>query len=178
MSLITDILDVSKVEAGEMDLHETAIDVADMIAGCETLVRDLVTAKDIDLSIETAPKIGQVRADARLLRQIVLNLLTNAVKFTAPGGTIGVTAGLTGEGAVEITISDNGCGIREEDLDRVLEPFGQVRSHPQISHGGTGLGLPLAKRFTELHGGIMSLDSTLGVGTTVRVTMPAHRTLS
>ena len=79
---------------------------------------------------------------------------------------------------IAFTITDNGCGIREGDLVRVLEPFGQVRTRPDLSHDGTGLGLPLAKRFTELHGGTLTLESTFGEGTTVRVTMPAERTLA
>ena len=112
------------------------------------------------------------------MRQAVLNLLTNAVKFTPEGGNIVVTTSLTGAGAVEIVISDNGSGISEADMTRVLEPFGQVRNHPRLSHDGTGLGLPLAKRFIELHGGVMILDSKLGAGTTVRITMPPERTLT
>jgi two-component system cell cycle sensor histidine kinase PleC len=177
LSLITDILDVSKVEAGEMELHESAIQLGELIESCETLVRDSVTAKGLHLSLVMAPDIAQINADERLMRQAVLNLLTNAVKFTPEGGNIVVTTRMTGERAVEIVISDNGSGISEADMTRVLEPFGQVRNNTQLSHDGTGLGLPLAKRFIELHGGVMALDSRLGAGTTVRITMPPERTL-
>ncbi len=176
LSLITDILDVSKVEAGEMKLDETTVNVSGLIADCEILVRDTVAKKNIRFTTEVAPEVNDITADARLLRQVVLNLLTNAVKFTAEGGEIGVKACLTAHGAVEIIITDNGCGIKQDDIARVLEPFGQVRRQSELSHEGTGLGLPLAKRYTELHGGLLTLESIFGEGTTVRVIMPASRT--
>ncbi|MBT4490510.1 MAG: hypothetical protein HOC72_23425 [Rhodospirillaceae bacterium] len=178
LSLITDILDVSKVEAGEMTLDDDIVVVRDLIESCAILVRDSVVEKDLHFTTNLAPGISNITADTRLLRQTVLNLLTNAVKFTDPGGKIGIDVTMTPERAVAFTITDNGCGIREGDLVRVLEPFGQVRTRPDLSHDGTGLGLPLAKRFTELHGGTLTLESTFGEGTTVRVTMPAERTLA
>lgn len=177
LSLITDILDVSKVEAGEMKLDESTVDLAALIGNCETLLRNSVTKKDINLQIDVSPQIGEIRADARLLQQILLNLLTNAVKFTATGGHIELKVDMAADRAIKISIADDGCGIREDDLERVLEPFGQVRSHPELSHDGTGLGLPLAKRFNELHGGVMALESIFGEGTRVAVTMPAERTI-
>ncbi len=178
LALITDILDVSKVEAGEMELDEGTVDVRDLIDSCQTLVRDTVARKGLKLTAEFDPDPGQISADVRLLRQAVLNLLSNAVKFTDDGGAVNIRAAKTAAGAVEISISDNGCGIHKDHIDKVLEPFGQAVSRPDISNEGTGLGLPLAKRFTELHGGTLSLESELGKGTKVTITLPPERTLA
>ncbi len=120
----------------------------------------------------------RLHCDVTKLRQVVLNLLSNAVKFTRAGGRVEVTGYLTRGGALTIAITDTGIGIRPEDVPRAFKPFEQVESTVQRKHEGTGLGLPLAKALTELHGGSLTLDSELGRGTQVSATLPAGRVVA
>jgi signal transduction histidine kinase len=118
----------------------------------------------------------EVSADELRLEQVLLNLVSNAVKFTPTGGRVAVAASLVAGGEVEIRVSDTGIGMAAEDIPRALQPFGQIDNSLARPHGGTGLGLPLAQRLVELHGGTMTIDSTLSRGTTVTVTLPPERT--
>jgi signal transduction histidine kinase len=114
-------------------------------------------------------------ADERLVFQILINLLTNAVKFTGQRGEIVAFAALSGDGGLDLGVRDNGIGIEEADLTKVMQPFGQLRQNSSVTHEGTGLGLPLSRRFAELHEASVSIESRVGEGTTVTVHFPASR---
>jgi len=167
LSLINDILDLSKIEAGRMELDVSSFSAPGTLEGTMSLVRERAQRKAIALSLEVDPAIGEVRADERKFKQILLNLLSNAIKFTPEGGRIAVDAHLNGAG-LEIAVSDNGIGIAPKDQASVFEEFRQVGPRAE----GTGLGLALTKRFVELHGGSIRLDSAPGQGTTFTFTLP------
>jgi signal transduction histidine kinase len=171
LSLINDILDLSKVEAGKMELELSAFNLPASLDGCLSLVRERATRHGIGLALTADERVGEVVADERKVRQVVLNLLSNAVKFTPEGGRVAV--GLTqGNGEVEIAVSDTGIGIAPEDLAAVFEEFRQVGSDQARKSEGTGLGLALARRFVELHGGRIWLASEIGKGSTFTFTIP------
>ena len=171
LSLINDILDLSKVEAGRMDLDLTRFDLPTALDAAITLVRERATRHGIALALEVGDGVGEVVADERKVRQIVLNLLSNAVKFTPEGGRVAVRAARAGD-AVEIAVSDTGIGIAPEDQALVFEEFRQVGTDHTRKHEGTGLGLALARRFVELHGGAVRLESAVGKGSTFTFTLP------
>ena len=175
LQLIGDILDISKVEVGELTLKEELGDI-DLIA--ETCLKTLETSiekKKLVIVRNVADTLPQLYADPLRVRQVLLNLLSNAVKFTDEGGTITLTI-LEGEqGRISVAVSDTGIGIPADKLDRVLEPFGQVDNVLSRSHEGIGLGLSLTKALMELHGGSLELESEEGVGTRVTVLFPASR---
>jgi len=171
LSLINDILDLSKIEAGRMELDVEAFDVQSALSNAMTLVRERAQRHGIALGLEVAPELGELRADERKFKQILLNLLTNAVKFTPDGGRVAVRARLR-EGLLEVAVADTGIGIAKEDQAAVFEEFRQVGRHYTNKQEGTGLGLALTRRFVELHGGTLSLDSEPGRGSTFTFTLP------
>jgi signal transduction histidine kinase len=177
LGLINDILELSKAEAGKLELEERVMDLRDLVESSAHLIRQSAVCGEVELKTEMAGAPRRLFGDERKVKQILLNLLSNAAKFTPPGGKIVVCARLDGVGPLAITVRDTGVGIAEADLPKVLEPFGQVRNAPGRAHEGTGLGLPLAKAMVELHGGSLTLDSVLGVGTSVTVLFPAERVL-
>jgi signal transduction histidine kinase len=177
LNIINDILDVSKAEAGMIELSEEVVDMADVIDSCLRLVRPRATEKGLTMETDLPQDSAQVRADRRRLKQVVLNLLSNAVKFTATGGiTIELKCAAT-EG-MTLRVIDTGIGISENDLKRVMEPFVQVDSTLSRSHEGTGLGLPLSRALMETHGGKLSITSQIDVGTVVTVSLPVERLFS
>jgi signal transduction histidine kinase len=171
LDLINDILDLAKVEAGRMELQATAFDLPASLQAALALVRERATRHGIELALEIDPVVGTIQADERKVRQVVLNLLSNAVKFTPDGGRVRVTAGRSGEG-IEVSVSDTGVGIAPEDQAAVFEEFRQVGRDMARKQEGTGLGLALARRFVELHGGTMTLASAPGAGSTFTFTLP------
>ena len=171
LSLISDILDLSKIEAGRMELELEEFDVADALGNTLTLIRERAQQHGIGLSLEIAEGVGALRADQRKLKQIMLNLLSNAVKFTPDGGNISVHARQTDE-VLEVAVSDTGIGIAAADQDTVFQEFRQVGGSYTNKQEGTGLGLALTRRFVELHGGSMSLHSAPGQGSTFTFTIP------
>jgi signal transduction histidine kinase len=178
LSLINDILDLSKIEANRFELYEEAVDVADTLRSILPLLQEKMA--DEQLEFETAfaePCLG-LRADQRALRQMLINLLSNAVKFTPEGGRITVSAGDDDEGYFVVSVRDTGIGIAEEDQPKVLLPFNQVDSKLSRKYEGTGLGLPLTKRLMELHGGWLEIDSALERGTTVKLVFPPDRVIA
>lgn len=177
LSIINEILDMAKVEAGKIELHETETDVSAALEAAIRLVRPRAEESGIEIRVADTPDLPLLYADDRLLRQIFLNLLSNAVKFTSAGGTATVEIEVEASGGLAVRIRDTGIGIAPEDLPKALAPFGQVDSALSRKQGGTGLGLPLAKCFTELHGGELALESEIGVGTTATVRFPASRVL-
>jgi signal transduction histidine kinase len=173
LSLINDILDLSKIEAGRMELDVESFDVPAALDNAMTLVRERAQRHGIALSLQVAPDVGTLRADERKFKQILLNLLTNAVKFTPDGGKVDVHAGLVG-GVLQVAVADTGIGIAPEDQAAVFEEFRQVGRHYTNKQEGTGLGLTLTKRFVELHGGSLTLRSESGKGSTFTFTLPSQ----
>jgi PAS domain S-box-containing protein len=174
LGIINDILDLSKVESGRVELVEEIVELPGIVRSVALLLRERVATAELTLKLEV-PDGLLIRADERKLKQVLMNLLSNAVKFTPAGGEIRVRARAEGGLGVVLEVADNGIGIAPEDLARALSPFGQVDSRLSRRYEGTGLGLPLARALTELHGGTLELDSVPGRGTTVRVTLPAAR---
>ena len=173
LSLINDILDLSKIEAGRMELDVDSFDVPAALDNALTLVRERAQRHGIALSLQVAPDVGTARADERKFKQILLNLLTNAVKFTPDGGKVDVHAGLV-DGVLQVAVADTGIGIAPEDQAAVFEEFRQVGRHYTNKQEGTGLGLTLTKRFVELHGGTLTLQSEPGKGSTFTFTLPSQ----
>ena len=173
LSLINDILDLSKIEAGRMELELADFDLPQAIDNALMLVRERAGRRSITLHTAVDARLGQVRADERKVRQVVLNLLSNAIKFTPEGGRIEVAASPRDEW-VEVSVSDTGVGIAPEDHEAVFEEFRQVGTVEKKAEG-TGLGLTLCRKFVELHGGKIWVKSELGVGSTFIFTIPVRR---
>jgi signal transduction histidine kinase len=171
LSLINDILDLSKIEAGRMELDLAEFDMPAALQNALTLVRERAQRHGIALALDADPALGAFRADERKFKQIMLNLLSNAVKFTPEGGRVGVRAALNGK-EVEIAVSDSGVGIAADDQEAIFEEFKQVGSDYTKKAEGTGLGLALTKRFVELHGGTIRVASEPGKGATFTFTLP------
>ncbi|TAK46063.1 MAG: HAMP domain-containing protein [Betaproteobacteria bacterium] len=171
LGLINDILDLSKIEAGRMELDLADFDLPAALQNAMTLVKERAQRHGIALSLEIDLALGPVRADERKFKQIMLNLLSNAVKFTPEGGKISVSAKPNGAG-IEVAVTDTGVGIAPEDHDAVFEEFKQVGRDYTRKAEGTGLGLALTKRFVELHGGQIRVASSLGKGATFTFTLP------
>jgi len=171
LSLINDILDLSKVEAGRMELELAQFDLPQTLQDTRTLVRERAARHGITLTLEVDGRLGACVADERKLKQVVLNLLSNAVKFTPEGGRVGVRAVPT-DGAVEISVTDTGIGIAPENQEAIFEEFRQVSGDYAHKREGTGLGLTLARKFVELHGGRIWVKSQLGQGSTFTFSLP------
>jgi len=176
LRIINDLLDLSKVEAGRLELHESPVHVAAMFETARRMVGDRAASGGVALDIE--PTRLEIIGDELRLEQVLLNLVSNAVKFTPSGGTVRVAAMLDPSGEVAISVADTGIGMAADEIPRALQPFGQIDNSLIRPHGGTGLGLPLAKRLVELHGGTLTLDSEPGRGTVVTFTLPMERTRS
>ena len=175
LAVISDVIDISKIEAGAMSLHEEDIDVATIIGECLPLMRDRTAAAKVDLSVDVQGGPLTLRADPRLVKQILLNLLSNAVKFSLAGGTIDIGAFRAADGSISLTVRDTGIGMNAADIPRVLRSLGQVEQDEPRGFHGTGLGLALVRSFTELHGGTVRIDSAPGSGMTVTIQFPPSR---
>ena len=173
LALINDILDLSKVEAGRMELELSRFDLPAAIGGAVILVRERATRHGLALEVSVDDRLGPFVGDERKIRQVLLNLLSNAVKFTPEGGRIGVRAA-PADGAVEISVSDTGIGIAPEDQEAIFQEFRQVGTDYARKREGTGLGLALARRFVDLHGGRIWVKSRLGEGSTFTFTIPVR----
>jgi signal transduction histidine kinase len=173
LSLINDILDLAKIEAGRMELDLEDFDVAQAVDNAVVLVRERAMRKGLALETALAPALGSVRADQRKVKQVLLNLLSNAIKFTPEGGRIEVRAQRL-DGLVEVSVSDTGIGIAHEDQEAVFEEFRQVGTDYAKKHEGTGLGLTLSRKFVELHGGSIAVKSRVGEGSTFTFTIPVR----
>jgi signal transduction histidine kinase len=172
LSLINDILDLSKVEAGRMDLRLTMFALSDVLENAVALARERATRQGTSLQLDVDPSAGAVDADERKIKQVLFNLLTNALKFTARGGHVAVTARGDGD-VVLVSVSDDGIGIAAADHARIFEEFQQVG--PSQVQEGTGLGLALSRSFVELHGGRLWVESEPGKGSTFRFTLPCSQ---
>ena len=175
LQIINDILDLSKAEAGKLEINEDIFDLRDIIRSVRQLIGARVRESGLTDGADIPADLPFLCADERKTKQVLLNLVANAVKFTAPGGHIEIISRFSPDAGMTFTVADNGIGIAPDDLERVLKPFEQVDSSFTRSHQGTGLGLPLVKAIMELHGGTLHLDSELGSGTRVTVTFPPQR---
>jgi signal transduction histidine kinase len=171
LSLINEILDLSKVEAGRMELELAKFDLPSALENARTFVRERAVRHAITLDLSVDEHLGDFVGDERKVKQILLNLLSNAVKFTLEGGRIGIVARKT-DGSVEISVSDTGIGISPDEQATIFEEFRQVGGDYAHKREGTGLGLTLAKKFVELHGGKIWVTSELGKGSTFSFTLP------
>lgn len=178
LEIINDILDLSKVETGSQELREQKVDLHQVVHTCQRIIAPRAAEAALSFEIGSTQGLPCVWADKTVLNQILLNLLTNAVKFTPAGGRVTFRAATEDDGAVCFTVADTGIGIAEEDRERVLEPFTQVAPADSRGHRGTGLGLSLTKSLVELHGGTLRIESDLGAGTTAVVLLPATRSLA
>ena len=172
LSLIGDILDLSKLEAGRMELMEGNVDVARVIESSLTLLKRRAEAGEIKLAVRIAKKLPALRGDERRIRQVLLNLLSNASKFTPDGGKVSNSASAGATSGLRIKVEDTGVGIRPEHIRTALTPFGQIHDAKARDDSGTGLGLPLAKSLVERHGGRLDLQSQPGKGTRVTLHFP------
>ena len=175
LKLINDILDISKIEAGHSELQEEEVEVREVVESCLNLIRPKAQESKVSLSVRGISPLHLLYADERKLKQVLINLLSNAVKFTPPGGSVEVCSDIEPDGAYTISVVDSGVGIAPEDIDKALAPFGQIDSGLDRKYEGTGLGLPLTKSLVEAHGGTLTLESSLGVGTTIKVRFPGER---
>ena len=177
LKLINQVLDLSKLEAGQVELDEEEIDLGAVFIASWRLIEAQAERSRIRVSAVLEDDFPLIRADDRRIRQIVINLLSNAVKFTPEGGHVRFTA-CRENGGVRFAIRDTGIGMSPQDIPKALEPFGQIDSKISRKYEGTGLGLPLAKHLVELHGGTLTIESTVNAGTTVSVKLPAERVVS
>ncbi len=175
LGIVNDILDLSKVEAGRMEPKEETVDLAEVIEEVANLVREQADAQGIVLKTALPESLPPLRADGRMVRQMLINLLSNAIDFTSPDGWIAMTAERDLKGGIVLAVADAGVGIAPENISRVLEPFQTIGGPFGRSRRRTGLGLPLVKSLIELHGGTFFLKSTPGVGTTVALGFPPDR---
>ena len=175
LELINDILDLSKIEAGAETLHEEAVSIPDLVASSLRLLRQQASRAEIALDVHLDDGLPLLWADTRKTKQIFVNLLGNAIKFTEPGGTVAFRAEWRADSGFAFRITDTGIGIAAADIPKALAPFEQIEGHLDRTRNGTGLGLPLAKSLAELHDGELVLQSREGEGTTVSVLLPASR---
>lgn len=178
LSLVNDLLDHTRIEAGRVELNEAELEVPEQAEAALRLMRERAATAKVGLQASFPAVLPYLVADERAVRQMLLNLLGNAVKFTPAGGTVTLAARLEGDGRLAIAISDTGIGMKREEVPRALEPFVQLHHHMNKAYGGTGLGLPLVQSLIRLHGGSITIDSAEGSGTTVTIRFPRSRVRS
>ena len=174
LDIINDVLDVSAIEAGKLTLFEERVPLADLVEAAGRMVAERARRNGVAVRIQPVPAV-EVAVDQRRLKQVLINLISNAVKFTPPGGSVSVTVDLAGDRTLRLTVADTGIGMTEEELEMALQVFGQVESAMQRRHQGTGLGLPISIGIMERHGGSLLLHSVKGAGTTAVVSLPPVR---
>jgi len=174
LGIINGILDLSKAEAGKLTLDESEVDLAEVLRQSGRMFRAKAAEEGIKLIFDLPDNMPKVRADSRLISQVVINLISNAIKFTNQG-TVAVGLGRELDGSCFIKVRDTGVGIARENIPKVVEPFVQVESAFSRGHEGTGLGLPFVQKIMELHSGTLEIQSELGEGTTVIVRLPGDR---
>ena len=177
LRLINDILDTSKIDAGQMHLEQNRIDLAELIGECERLVLERARTAGVSLVCAIGRSFPPIAGDRLRLKQALLNLMVNAVKFTPAGGSVRVSASAARPHGIDIAIADTGIGMEPASIARALEPFQQLDNRLARRYEGTGLGLPLAKSLIELHGGKLTIESASGKGTTARIWLPPERLL-
>ena len=178
LDIINDVLDMSKIEAGKVALMETDVAVGDVLHSVMRIMCDRAQAANVSIDLKVDPSLPHMRGDQRLLRQILINLVSNAVKFSPPGEKVEIRALRGDDKGLKIEVADTGCGIPEGKMRYVMEPFGQINDPRSFKGQGTGLGLPLAKAMTELHNGCLNLESREGLGTTATLHFPPERLIA
>ena len=178
LTLIDDLLDLARAEAGRLAVVESNVDTSRLIATACRVLEPEAIANGIALTHAIGGDVSYMRGDATRLRQVLFNLIANAIKFTRAGGTVHVEAACDATGGLQVRVSDTGIGIAAPDLAYVMEPFAQVARPSGKSCPGVGLGLPLSRRLIELHGGSLALESTPGIGTTAVIRIPSERMIS
>ena len=178
LEIINEVLDMSKIEAGRIELDESEIDMSNVLGAVTRMMVSRVFDTDIEIQLNIEGELPNLRGDQRLVRQILINLITNAVKFSKDKGLITITAGMTDHDEMHIAVKDQGVGIPKEKIEQAMQPFGQVFDRAENTHEqGTGLGLPLAKAMVEMHQGTLRLESDVGEGTNVLLYFPPERIL-
>ena len=177
LTLINDILDLSKIEVGKTELREEVVSISHVVDACMRLVKQRADERGVALRVDISTQPERLFVDEQKLRQILINLLSNSVKFTEAGGRVTVS-GRQDQDGYQFAVTDTGIGIAEQDIPTAMSAFQQVDGALSRKYGGTGLGLPLSRSLTELHGGIFDLQSEAGVGTTVKVCFPSERIMS
>lgn len=174
LEVITDLLEMSRIEAGRLQVRKEKIDLAEIIDSCRRAMEERARSCGVTLSIHVPPSIPKLSVDHRMFKQMLLNLLSNSLKFTPRGGRVSIDVESREDGRVVVRISDTGIGIAKVDFPKVLMPFGQVENPFNTKYPGTGLGLPLVKAMIELHDGELGLESEVGVGTTISLRFPVE----
>lgn len=178
LEIINEVLDMSKIEAGRIELDESEVSMTELIKSVSRMMESRVFGKDLFMHNDISEDLPYIHVDQRLMRQVLINLVTNAVKFSNPGGNIYLNAEMLDNNIMQISVRDEGIGIPKDKLKQAMEPFGQVTDKAEnTGQQGTGLGLPLAKAMVELHQGAIALESDTGEGTTVTFRLPASRML-
>ncbi len=178
LSLVNTILDFEKVRSGEFTLEEDRFDLSEAARYCETLFAEDFRRAGAAFYWSATSWIPALNVDGQQVKQMLINLVGNSLKFTDEGGAVSLTAGLRPDGGVTLAVSDTGIGIAAADIEKALAPFGQIDNAQTRRHKGTGLGLALTKQLIELHGGSLEIDSDLGIGTTIRLHFPHYRNVS
>ncbi len=178
LKVINDILDLTRIEAGGMDIHDELVHCADLIESSLRFIRDQATRAGLAIAVESAEDLPRLRGDPRKLRQVLINLLSNAVKFTPRGGRVRIEAARDTGGGLLLRVGDTGIGMAADDIEQALTPFKQIDNSLARKYEGAGLGLPLAKDLVELHGGTLEMASELGQGTVVTCRFPPARTVN
>ncbi len=178
LEIINEVLDMSKIEAGRIELDEGEVNIEELVQSVARMLDSRAFGNNITIRTKCVENLPNLRADQRLIRQILLNLLGNAIKFSRPETEVTLSIYMLDDGRMQFSVADQGSGIPRDKIRQAMEPFGQVSDRPEnAGHQGTGLGLPLAKAMVEMHDGILSLESEIGRGTTVYVSFPAYRIL-
>jgi len=176
-NLISDLLDISAIEEGRLELFEETVEIKEVVVSSYIIVQPRANVGKINFTIEMDKKLPIILVDSRRFKQILVNLLTNAIKFTPEGGSVNLGVDIENDGSLQIVVKDTGIGMDENGIAKALTKFGQIDSEQSRKHQGTGLGLPLTKELVEMHGGSMLIDSDLGSGTTIKVLIPKDRVM-
>jgi signal transduction histidine kinase len=175
LSIINDVLDMSKIEAGKLELSKEPMNLRHLIGEVVRMMRERAESRGIELVTKLSNKEVEIWADERAMKQIFLNLLSNAVKFSRDGGEVCIRVVSDQPGVAVVEFEDHGIGMNEEELERALQPFGQAKPSTTRNYGGTGLGLPITKGLIEAHGGKLAIESRAGQGTIARISLPTER---
>ncbi|MBT8203078.1 MAG: HAMP domain-containing protein [Acidimicrobiia bacterium] len=175
LALINDILDLARIEAGKLELTEESVELAEAAATAVRMVSHFADQRGVTISSRVPAALGSIWADDRRVRQMIINLVNNAVKFTPAGGTVDVTAAEAVDGSVSISVADTGIGMSPDEIAVAMTPFGQVETSESATEAGSGLGIPITRRLIEAHGGTLQIESEPGSGTTVSLSFPGWR---
>jgi signal transduction histidine kinase len=178
LEIINDILDISRIETGARQPVDGRVDISRMMESCRRLINERAQTADIDVSTGLGSWTGEILGDERMIKQMLMNLLTNAVKFTPRGGRVTLHAMVGTDGGLALAVSDTGIGIARENIEKVLEPFSQIDGSLSRKFEGTGLGLALVNAMMQVHGGTVEIDSAPGEGTSVTLHFPPTRVLA